>query len=95
VTDAAMGERIADLPIGQHPDAADFDGQAGRIFVSNGGGNGTLTVVHEDDPDHYSVEDTVQTGTGAKTMAFDRTSKRVYLPASVDGSFTVLVGALR
>jgi hypothetical protein len=38
----------------------------------------TLTVVHEDDADHYTVLENVLTQEGAKTMALDGDSHRIY-----------------
>jgi hypothetical protein len=42
----------------------------------------TLTVVHEDDADHYTVLENVPTQEGAKTMALDGDSHRIYLVSS-------------
>jgi DNA-binding beta-propeller fold protein YncE len=53
VTDAQSGKHVAEVPIGAGPDAAAYDAARGLVFSSNGQ-DGTLTVIHEDDPDHYS-----------------------------------------
>jgi YVTN family beta-propeller protein len=84
VVDTASGHAVADLPIGGHPDSAAFDPALKLAFSSNGA-NGTLTVVHEDDADHYSVVQNVQTLEGAKTMALDPQMHRVYLVSSKFG----------
>jgi hypothetical protein len=84
VVDATSGHVVADLPIGGHPDSAAFDPALKLAFSSNGA-NGTLTVVHEDDADHYSVVQNVQTLEGAKTMALDPQKHRVYLVSSKFG----------
>jgi len=89
VTDARTGKRVASVPIGAHPDAAYYDAASATVFSSNG--EGSLSVIHQADPDHYSAEQTVQTQKGARTMAFDPASKRVFLPLAADGKFTVLV----
>lgn len=81
VVDAVSGRHVAELPIGGRPDTAAFDPALKLAFSSNGA-NGTLTVVHEDDPDHYSVEQNVQTLEGARTMALDARDHRVYLVSS-------------
>jgi YVTN family beta-propeller protein len=81
VTDAVSGRHVAEIPIGGHPDTAAFDPVLKLAFSSNGA-DGTLTVVHEDDADHYSVEQNVQTQEGAKTMALDANAHRVYLVSS-------------
>jgi hypothetical protein len=84
VVDATSGHPVADLPIGGHPDAAAFDPALKLAFSSNGA-SGTMTVVHEDDADHYSVVQNVQTLEGAKTMALDPQAHRVYLVSSKFG----------
>jgi YVTN family beta-propeller protein len=84
VIDARSGRQVAELPIGGHPDAAGFDPVLKTAFSSNGA-DGTLTVVHEDDPDHYTVLQNVPTQEGAKTMVLDRHAHRVYLVSSQFG----------
>jgi YVTN family beta-propeller protein len=81
VLDARSGRQVAELPIGGHPDAAAFDPVLKTVFSSNGG-DGTLTVVHEDDANHYTVLENVPTEEGAKTMALDSDAHRVYLVSS-------------
>ena len=93
VTDALTGKRVADVAIGEHPDAAEFDPQSGRVYSANGGGDGSLSIIHVDDADHFSIVSTLRTAKGAKTLALDSTSKTVYLPTAVQGQFTVLVAA--
>lgn len=85
VTDAASGRHVAEVAIGQGPDAAAFDARRGLIFSSNGK-DGTLTVIHEDDPDHYSVRATVATEKSARTMALDPRTHRIYLVAARFGA---------
>jgi hypothetical protein len=74
---------VADVPIGEHPDAAAFDPELGLVFSSNG--DGTLTVVEELDPDHYRVAATLPTQKSARTLALDPRSHRVYLVAAQFG----------
>jgi YVTN family beta-propeller protein len=76
VTNAQTGAQVAQVPIGKGPDAAAYDPKRGLVFSSNG--EGTLTVIHQDSADHYSVRSTVKTQTGARTMALDPDG-RVYL----------------
>lgn len=85
VIDARSGRQVAQLPIGGHPDAAAFDPVLKTAFSSNGA-DGTLTVVHEDDADHYTVLQNVPTEVGAKSMALDAAAHRVYLVSSKFGS---------
>jgi DNA-binding beta-propeller fold protein YncE len=81
VTDGADGRAVASVPIGEGPDAARFDPRRGLVFSSNGR-SGTLTVVREDNPDHYRVLANVPTQKSARTMALDRASGRVFLSAA-------------
>lgn len=87
VLDADSGKRVASVPIGNGPDAAAFDAKRGLVFSSNGQ-DGTLTVVHEDDPDHYRVVATVPTQTTARTLALDPASGHVFLSAARFGAHT-------
>jgi hypothetical protein len=64
------------VPIGQGVDAADFDPATQFAFASCG--DGTITVAHEDSPDKYTVVDTITTQRGARTMALDSASHRVF-----------------
>jgi DNA-binding beta-propeller fold protein YncE len=92
VLDADSGRHVAGVPIGEGPDAAAFDGQRGLVFSSNGE-SGTLTVVHEDDPDHYRVLATVPTQTTARTLALDPKSGHLFLSAAKFGPHTEQGGA--
>jgi YVTN family beta-propeller protein len=77
VTDAMSGNQAALVPIGEHPDAAGYDRKRGLVFSSNG--DGTLSVIHQDTADRYTVVATVPTQRGARTMALDEATGRVYL----------------
>ncbi len=69
VLDAQNGKVIQELPIGDHIDATYFDPASQTVF--NSCGDGTLSVIHEDSPDQYSVLENAATELGARTMAFD------------------------
>lgn len=77
IMDADSGRVITTVPIGSGVDAIAFDPETGLIFSSNG--EGTLTVVHADAADKYSVVDNVPTQRGARTMALDPKTHRIYL----------------
>jgi hypothetical protein len=83
VLNADNGHVVATLPIGDGVDATGFDAETGLIFSSNG--DGTLTVVHEDTPDKFSVVDNVATQRGARTMTLDPKTHRVYLVSAEFG----------
>jgi YVTN family beta-propeller protein len=78
VLNASSGHVVAALPIGGHPDAAAFDPQLNMAFSSNGG-DGTLTVVHEDDANDYHVAQNVHTQNGARTMVLDNNAQKIFL----------------
>ena len=77
VVDADSGKMLATPAIGSGVDANGFDPAAGLAFSSNG--DGTLTLVHEDSPQTFKVVDNVQTQRGARTMALDAKTHKVFL----------------
>jgi len=76
VSDAQSGKLITTLPIGQGVDAARFDVGRQLAFASNG--DGTITVIHEDGPDKFTVVGNVATKRGARTMELDQTTHRIF-----------------
>ena len=76
VLNADSGKVVTTLPIGAGTDAAGFDPETGFAFSSNG--EGTLTVVHEDAPDKFSVVENVPTQVRARTMTLDPRTHQVY-----------------
>ena len=89
VVDADSGKVITTVAIGDHVDASAFDPESKLIFNSNG--EGTISIIHEDSPDMYSVVQTVKTLPRAKTLALDLQTHRVFLSTVEDGQFEVLV----
>jgi len=77
VINADTGKVVTTLPIGQGSDAIGFDPGTNLAFSSNG--DGTLTIVHEDSPDTYTVVDNASTQAGARTLAVDSGTHNVYL----------------
>ena len=80
VMNSENGKVVTSLPIGKGVDAAAFDPATQLVFTSNG--EGTLTVIHENSPDSFSVVDTVATQKSARTMALDPGKHRVYTVAA-------------
>lgn len=80
VIDADNGKVIATPAIGEGVDANAFDADKQLAFSSNG--DGTLTVVHEDAPDKFTVVENAETQKSARTMALDTTNHDVYLVAA-------------
>jgi YVTN family beta-propeller protein len=89
VMNADTGKVITTLPIGDHVDATVFDSDTQLIFNSNG--EGTISVIHEDNPDRYSPVETVKTAPRARTMALDPRTHRLFLSTIESGQFEVLV----
>lgn len=77
VLDADSGKVLATPAIGQGVDANGFDPGTSLAFSSQG--DGTLTIVHEDSPDKFTPVDSVQTQRGARTMALDTKTHKVFL----------------
>jgi DNA-binding beta-propeller fold protein YncE len=77
VTDSVSGKQVALVPIGEHPDAAAYDTKRGIVYSSNG--EGTLSIVRQESADRYTVAASLATQRGARTMALDTSSGRIYL----------------
>ncbi|HWX55512.1 MAG TPA: YncE family protein [Verrucomicrobiae bacterium] len=80
VMNADTGKVVATVPIGEGVDANGFDPETQLAFSSNG--DGTLTVVHEDSPDKFTVVDNAATQRSARTMAVNPSNHEVYLVAA-------------
>jgi len=78
VLDASTGKVVASIPNGTRVDALGWDPSKKLIYIPNGG-EGTVTVVHQDSADKYTVVATVPTFAGAKTIAVDPATHNAYL----------------
>jgi YVTN family beta-propeller protein len=78
VVDADTGKVVASIPNGTRVDALGWDPSRKLMFIPNGG-EGNVTVVHQDSPDKYTVVATVPTFAGAKTIAVDPKTHNAYL----------------
>jgi YVTN family beta-propeller protein len=74
--DSDTGKVLATAPIGAGVDACAFDETTGNIFASCG--DGTVTIAKETDG-KLNVMQTLQTERGARTMALDPVTHRIYL----------------
>lgn len=83
VVDARSGRLVALLPIGEGVDGGAFDPTTQLAFASNGAG--TMTVVREETPDSFRVVATVPTQRGARTMALDPATHRLFTTAAEYG----------
>jgi hypothetical protein len=78
VVDARSGKIVAMNPIGGGVDAAEFDPKTGLAYFSTGA-DGILSIFREKSPDQYELVESVPTQAGARTMAVDRKTGRVYV----------------
>jgi DNA-binding beta-propeller fold protein YncE len=78
IVDASTGKIVASIPNGTRVDALGWDPSRKLIFIPNGG-EGNVTVAHQDSADKYTVVATVPTFAGAKTITVDPTTHNAYL----------------
>ena len=78
VVDPDTGKVVASIPNGTRVDALGWDPSKKLVFIPNGG-EGNVTVAHQDTPDKYTVVATVPTFAGAKTICVDPTTHNAYL----------------
>ena len=76
ILSATDGHIITDLPIGNGCDGATFNPATMEAFSSQG--DGTLTVIKEDSPTSFSVEQTVPTPARAKVLTLDTKTNQIY-----------------
>jgi DNA-binding beta-propeller fold protein YncE len=104
VVDADKGSTIQTLPIGVHIDAVAYDPRTKLIFNAN---RSSVTIIHQESADKYTVAQNLETLQGTNTLALDTKTGKLYLstnkfspPASpgqkaarIPGSFMVVVYA--
>jgi DNA-binding beta-propeller fold protein YncE len=78
VVDPTTGKIVATIKNGTRVDALGWDPSKKLIFIPNGG-QGNVTVVHQDSPDQYTTVAAVDTFAGAKTITVDPKTHNVYL----------------
>src|SRR5215831_3326581 len=79
VLNADDGKILATLPIGRGTDGGGFNPSTMEAFSSQG--DGTLTIIREQSPTSFEVEQTVQTKSRAKTCTLDTRSNQIVLIA--------------
>jgi DNA-binding beta-propeller fold protein YncE len=103
VLDSNDGHVIGSVPIGAGPDDSAYDPETRLVYVSNG--DGTVSIIQQETADTYRLLETVHTAPGARNMALDPKTKRIFLPladrgppqasgargALIPGTFRVLV----
>jgi len=78
--DTESGKVITTVPIGAGVDGCAFDETAQLAFASCG--EGITTIAKEEAPEKLSVVQTLKTERGARTMALDPKTHRIYLPSA-------------
>ncbi|MGA7921608.1 MAG: DUF5074 domain-containing protein [Candidatus Acidiferrales bacterium] len=89
VVNADTGKVVSSYPIGDHVDASAFDPET--KLVLNSLGEGSIAVFRQNSPDAYTFMENIPTAQGAKTMALDPKTHRLFVPALRSGQFTILV----
>ncbi|MGA2176311.1 MAG: hypothetical protein ABSH38_15145 [Verrucomicrobiota bacterium] len=80
VLSADDGKILATLPIGNGTDSGGFNPKTMEAFSSQR--DGTLTIIKENSPTSFEVEQTVQTKQGAKTCTLDTKKNQIILIAT-------------
>ena len=75
--DSTTGQVVATVPIDKGVDATWFDEGTQLAFSSCG--SGTVTIAHEDSPSTLTVVQKLATAPGARTMALDPSTHKIYL----------------
>jgi YVTN family beta-propeller protein len=78
--DTETGKVVASVPIGVGVDGSAFDDSSQLAFASCG--DGTTTIAKEEMPDKLTVLQVLKTQRGARTMAVDPKTHRIYLPTA-------------
>ena len=78
VLDTDSGRLVAKITIGGDPDGVVYDPLQSLVFVSNR--EGTLDVIRQLAADQYKRLKPVSTGPGARTLAIDHQTGRIYVP---------------
>jgi DNA-binding beta-propeller fold protein YncE len=77
ILSAADGHILTDLPTGVGCDGVTFNPETMEVFSSQG--DGTLTVIKENSPTNFAVEQTVFTPQRAKTITLDTKTGNLFL----------------
>jgi DNA-binding beta-propeller fold protein YncE len=80
ILNATNGNVVAKVDIGDRVDGVGFDPSLKRAYSSNG--DGTLTVVQEENENTFRVIENFPTQKGARTIAVNPKTHRIYLPTA-------------
>jgi DNA-binding beta-propeller fold protein YncE len=99
ILSAKDGKVLTRLPLAGGSDGATFNPMTMEAFSTQG--NGTMTIVKENSPTTFVVEQTLQTMNGARTVTFDSKTQHLFtmsqefgpVPAGARGRGPVLPGS--
>ena len=77
IMDVKSGKVVQSFPIGAGVDTNIYEPATGLLFIATR--EGTLHIFHEDSPDKFSVVETVKTEFGARNMALDPKTHRLFI----------------
>lgn len=80
VLDTDTGKEVARVPVGGSCDDVYYDAERKRIYAL--GGEGFISVVQQNDPDHYTLSANIPSAVGVRTGIFYGSSLYVGVPAS-------------
>ena len=80
VLDTDTGKEVARVPVGGSCDDVYFDAERKRIYAL--GGEGFISVVQQNDPDHYTLAANIPSAVGVRTGIFFGNSLYVGVPAA-------------
>jgi YVTN family beta-propeller protein len=80
IMDTDNGKVIQTFPIGAGVDTNIYDPETGLLFIAVR--EGTLHIFHEDTPDKFSLIESLQTEFGARNMALDPKTHRLFIDTS-------------
>jgi YVTN family beta-propeller protein len=78
--DTESGKVVGSVPIGAGVDGCASDDSTQLAFASCG--DGTMTIAKEETPQKLTIVQTLKTERGARTMALDTKTHRIYLPSA-------------
>lgn len=80
VIDATNGKVVDKITIGDGCDGVAFDASSKNIYTSNG--EGTMSVIHEESANKFTLLENITTLRGARTIAIDKATGLLYLPTA-------------
>ena len=84
IINSITGAAVATVPIGDGSDGVMFD--VGRQLAISANGEGSMTFVHEDSPDKYTVVQTLPTMARARTLTIDQRTHKLYTVSAEFGA---------